>query len=450
MSSKGAKSSSVDLSYLNDKKLEKGKKKFKEETETTWKGPSHKERREEATNAKQAMKRRAASKDDRVSWKKKAGGIAAILFMCGVGLMQFLSAIFGAIAGDGITALDVQDTAKLKEVLFGGEPWLIYCVNNETQGQRLPKVLEESARSLRSSIGLNVGVLSCWEPTSSGRSVAQRFKLRTSPPLTFLIANGNKPRIMNLVGVKEAEDIERKAKPALTLEPQRIDSLKSWPAHCTSRRNCLVIGYKHQSQRDNALSVIRPLMESHRTTRVVTLDTSFWSLKLDDEVLKRRPRQVKGSYRADVLCLSRDEGGSKSNGTHSGNFLGELDSGSASSFLTACEQREDLVKIGVPPRIKAKPSKPKKVKVPPPPPPPRPAPSPPPRSTRDTGRANVDSVGSRAKMEAAAAEEALFEAVEEDDEAADGEAGDDSQGEAGDDNEDGSEDEDASDEEVEL
>jgi len=420
MATKGAKSASVDFTYLNDAKLEKGKKKVKEQAETTWKGPSHKERREEAASEKvsKVMKKRSADKGEKVSIKKKIGAVVAIVFMCGVGLFQFFEAVFGALSGDGITVLDVQDTAKLKDVLFGGEPWLVYCVNNQTQNQRLPKVLEDSARTLSRNIGLHVGVLNCWDPTESGRSVAQRFKFREKPPLTFLVANGNKPRTMNLPGVTKAEEIEKKAKPALKLETHRIDSLKRWPTHCTSRRTCVVIGHKQVSQRDSALKIIRPLMESHRSLSVVTLDTSFWSLKLDEEVLKRRPPQVKGSYRADVLCLNRDDG-AKGNNTHHGDFLQELDSRSASSFMTACEKREDLVKIGVPPRIKAKSKKPKKVNVPPPPKPPRKAPAPPPRpkdprSSGGSSRANVDQVGSRAKMEAAAAEEALFEAVEED------------------------------------
>merc|ERR1712039_377968 len=110
-------------------------------------------------------------------------------------------------------------------------------------------------------------------------------------------------------------------------------------------------------------------------------------------------------------------GSKKRNGTHSGNFLHEPDSSSASSFFTACEKRENLVAIGVKPRIVARPSKPKKVTVPPPSPPPKKAAPPPPRkdprSSGGSSRTNIDQVGSRAAMEAAAAEEALFEAVEE-------------------------------------
>jgi hypothetical protein len=455
MSVKGQSSSSIDFSYLNDAKHKKGEKKAVEKMEDL-KGPSNKERKREEAEAKLLKKKAGSSRPDKASWPKKLAVMGTIIFLCGVGFCNFLISISGSILGDGIVALDVHDTTKLKEVLFGGDPWLVYCVNNETKDHRLPKVLEDSARSLQSSIGLSTGVLPCWEKTSSGRSVAQRFKLRERPPLSFVVANGNKPRTMNLVGVNKAEDIERKAKPALKLETVRIDTLKKWPSHCTTRRACIVVGHKHQAQRDTAMNLIKPLMEKHRMLKIVTLDTSFWSLKLDDEVLKRRPPQVKGSYRADVLCLAREEG-AKGNATHRGDFLKELDSRSLSSFFTACQKQEDLVKIGVSPKIKAKPSKPKTVKVPPPPPPPRksPSPTPPrdPRSSGGTSRANVDSVGSRARMEAAAAEEALFEAVEEDesnDEASEDDSSDETESEGEDVDGESDDSESADDEEVEL
>merc|ERR1711904_639840 len=97
---------------------------------------------EAAEKASKAMKKRSGGKEEKVSLKKKIGGIVAILFLCGVGLFNFLETVFGALMGTGITVLDVRDTARLKEVLFGGEPWLVYCVNNQTVNQRLPKVLE--------------------------------------------------------------------------------------------------------------------------------------------------------------------------------------------------------------------------------------------------------------------------------------------------------------------
>merc|ERR1719436_917340 len=129
-------------------------------------------------------------------------GLCAVLFMCGVGLFQFLSTVFGFIMGSGISTVDVKDTALLKKVLFGGDPYLVYCINNQTENQRLPQVLDDSGRSY---LGYKIVLLRCWDQTESGRSVAQRFKLRTSPPLSFVVANGNSPRVVNFMGVTNAE-----------------------------------------------------------------------------------------------------------------------------------------------------------------------------------------------------------------------------------------------------
>lgn len=412
---KKAADGGVDLSYLADKKLDKGKKKLLQEDVKEWKGPSAKKEREQREESKRIQKKVQSRAVEKVSWKKRAGGACAILFLCGVGFFNFISAIWPLVVGSSIGILDIKDTAKLKAVLFGGEPWLIYCVNNVTQSQRLPKVLEEGASSLKSNIGLRVGVLPCWEPTESGRSVAQRFKFKTSPPLAFVVANGNKPRVLNMVGVSKPEDIEKKVLPALKLDIHRIDSLKKWPELCTSRRACIIVGHKNAAQRDTAVNLLKPLHEKHRVLNIVTLDTSFWRLKLDDGILQTRRKDKS----ADILCLARHDGGKDGNSTHSGSFMQSLTKSAASEFLQACEDRKDLVKVNVSPRISAKSSKPKTVTVPPTTSRPKkpPAPAPPPKPKPKEARANVDHVGSRETLERE--EEALFEAVEEEETSAD-------------------------------
>mmetsp|Transcript_96172 Transcript_96172/g.206351 ORF Transcript_96172/g.206351 Transcript_96172/m.206351 type:complete len:439 (+) Transcript_96172:46-1362(+) len=433
------KDAGVDLGYLGDKKLEKGKKQLVEQSQG-WKGPSHKERNQDQKETKRNLAKAASRHAEKVSWRKKCGGIAALFFICGVGLFQFISTVSGFLMGNGVTIIDVHDTAQLKAVLFSGEPWLVYCVNNVTQEQRLPQVLEDSAWNLKRNLGLRVGVLNCWDQTESGRSVAQRFKLKTSPPLAFVVANGNKPRLLNLVGTSKPEQLEKKVKPALKIETYRIDTLKKWPSLCTSRRACVVVGHRQNVQRDTALTVLRPLLESHRAVKVVTLDTSFWQLKLDDVLLNTRPASSKGGKGVDVLCLAREEGARGGNATYRGSFLQSLDASSASAFLSACDKQADLIKIPVAPKINARPSKPKKA-APAPSPGPRPAPSPPSPKPRDA-RSNVDHVGSRAQMEAE--DEVLFEAVDEEEEEDEG-ASEEGEGAA----EEGEEEED-SDAEVEL
>mmetsp|Transcript_45611 Transcript_45611/g.128407 ORF Transcript_45611/g.128407 Transcript_45611/m.128407 type:complete len:421 (+) Transcript_45611:91-1353(+) len=387
---------------LSEEKLQKGKQDVMDKAKE-WKGGSHKERQESAKEKKREVQKRVARDQEEVSWKKKAGAIAAVVFMCGAGFAQFLSTILGAVQGTGIVNVDIADTAKLKSVLFSGEPWLVYCVNNDTATQRLPRVLEEGASTLSSSLGVSTAVIRCWDQSASGRSVAQRFKLNLKPPLAFVTANGNTPRTINLVGISKIDELEKRVKPALKVEAHKIDTLKKWPNLCTSRKTCVVIGHKNGAQRELGLNVFKPLLEKHRGVKVVTLDTAFWQLKLDEKVLRTRA-SGKG---AQVFCLARDDapGG---NATYRGAFLQDLDGSSASTFMKACEARESLLELEKAPKINARPSKPKKAA-----PPPSPKPRPPSPKPKDPERGNVDRVGSRETLEN---EEPLFEAVDDDEE----------------------------------
>lgn len=319
--------------------------------------------------------------------------------------------LHSSVTGASIETLNVHDTTRLKSVLFGGEPWLVHCVNNRTGSQTLPEVLTTSARDLE-ALGLRLGTLGCWEHTSSGRSVAERFQLKKRPPLTFVIANGNKPKVVELESISTGEALVKKVKPALKIETQSISSPKTWSSHCASRRTCIVVGYKHTAERETATTLFRPLLASHRAVKVVTLDTSAWQLKLDDRVLATRSGRDGGGG-ADVVCLARDDGADGGNATYSGIFLSHLTSHAVSAFFDDCEARTGLIPMPSMPKVKARE---RKAKVVTPEPyekhkePARTAPSPPKKDTR----ANVDHVGSREKIEEA---DPLFETVDEDEEA---------------------------------
>jgi len=92
--------------------------------------------------------------------------------------------------------------------------------------------------------------------------------------------------------------------------------------------------------------------------------------------------------------------------------------GQAANFMKACANQQGLVPLAEPPRIKARPSKPKQAD-------PAPAPRPPPPTPRGSSpsppRRNVDQVGSRQILEE---QEPLFEAIDEDEEGFEGEGED--------------------------
>ena len=81
---------------------------------------------------------------------------------------------------ENIAALDVTDTAKLKHVLFSGEPWLLQCYSGiPFEGQHLPrpyrvhKVFQESLGSLKGIV--QGGVLDCEKRLPSNKSLVEKF-----------------------------------------------------------------------------------------------------------------------------------------------------------------------------------------------------------------------------------------------------------------------------------
>eukprot|EP00933_Yihiella_yeosuensis_P021165 TRINITY_DN16820_c0_g1_i1.p1 TRINITY_DN16820_c0_g1~~TRINITY_DN16820_c0_g1_i1.p1 ORF type:complete len:408 (+),score=87.82 TRINITY_DN16820_c0_g1_i1:79-1302(+) len=354
---------------------------------------------------------RALDEELRHKRKQQFLGCVALLFMFGVGAAGVILQIYEAARGDGATRIDFQDTASLKKVLFSGEPWLIYCIDNSTARYPLPKVIQEGSSELWSTLGMQVGVLNCFDKTSSGRSVAERFKMKRTPPLSFVVANGNNPRVFSWGGVSKPEDIIKKVQPALVLSQPQIKALKSWPSYCTSKKSCVVVGHKNDAQRTHAKNVIKGLQEQHRTLKVVLLDTSFWALKLEEQLLASRKGKSSG---ATLVCLTRKapEDGGK-NTTFAGSLLTDVDASSAATFFKNCADQKDQVPLKAAPKISAR-SRKEKAKVvtpeawrdPSPPPSKRTKPAPPPPE-----KGNVDRVGSR---DAIQDEDPLFWSAEED------------------------------------
>lgn len=326
-----------------------------EVVETEEEKKERKAREKEERKKKKARFEKAMKENESIEFKRKCMNFVCLFFMFAGGGATVFGTIYSATMGDGVVRLDVNNIAEVKDVLFGGDPWLIYCVDNQTANYPVPAVLGASAWDLRSTIGVKVGVLDCFQTLDSGRSIAQKFGFGHNPGMSFAIANGEKPRQVNLVGVHKSEELERMIKPALSVQSVKIDTIGKWPK-CSGRRACVMIGHKTAEAREKALNVFKPLLDNHRGVKVVTLDTSFWALKLGDAVLKRRPK-INTMEAVDVMCIARPEGHTDRgpNETHSGTFLQKaLDASSASSFMTACDKHQDLVVWGVEPKIAAK------------------------------------------------------------------------------------------------
>lgn len=92
-----------------------------------------------------------------------------------------------------------HDAETIKKVFFGGDSWVVYCVNKRIDGGVHTQMLQKAAQILRPE-GIHVAEVHCWIPlpTRKGpRTLAQRFRFRDSPPVAMMVTKGTKPRLLN-------------------------------------------------------------------------------------------------------------------------------------------------------------------------------------------------------------------------------------------------------------
>lgn len=265
----------------------------------------------------------------------------------------------------GIVNIDVGNTDWLKEVLFGGRPWVIYC-DDKSDKKRLPPpaVFQESAVQLKGMA--TFGTLDCWERTASGKTVAHRFDF-PGPPVMFAVANGDAPKVVDLEGLAKPWQLRRKVQSHLVASVTRIDKTETFKSVCSSRRACLIIGFKTAPMLADTLGLIQPLLDEHRGVRAVSVDTSVWKIKLDAKMATTKPKKKEGEKeRSNMLCIARSSG-KQSRGAFF-RYTGEAapTAEDVEVFLDRCATGKNLVPMSATPQISLRPPDQPKGYYPPP------------------------------------------------------------------------------------
>ena len=181
---------------------------------------------------------------------------------------------------ENIEVLDVTDTAKLKHVLFSGEPWLLQCYSGlPYEGQWLPRpfrvhrVFQESLGSLAGLV--KAGILDCEKRLPSNKSLVEKFGfVRRSQPLLVLAAGGVKPRQLPANSVSSAYGVTAFVKPKAESKVHKVGTQKTLEAVCGGRRPCLLTRMKPDSV------VLEQLARTFRTVEVVTLGENLAKVRL--------------------------------------------------------------------------------------------------------------------------------------------------------------------------
>eukprot|EP00927_Polykrikos_kofoidii_P033954 TRINITY_DN28792_c0_g1_i1.p1 TRINITY_DN28792_c0_g1~~TRINITY_DN28792_c0_g1_i1.p1 ORF type:complete len:555 (+),score=106.69 TRINITY_DN28792_c0_g1_i1:40-1665(+) len=259
----------------------------------------------------------------------------------------------GEDSSDHIVTVNVDNTAWLKEVLFGGKPWLIHC--QDSQAKRLaplPEVFEESSTQMK--FMATFGIVDCWQRTESGKTLAHRFNF-PKPPVTFAVANGDVPMIVDLAGVAKPWQLRRKVQSYLSASVQRIDGPDSFKTFCSSRRACMIVGFRDAPVLASTLALLNPLLDEHRGVRAVAVDTTVWKVKLEKELAASKPKKKEGQKeQASVLCFGRSGVGQAQ--ARGGAFLrtpggGNMTADVLSAFMERCAAGKNLVPIKEAPNI---------------------------------------------------------------------------------------------------
>ena len=115
------------------------------------------------------------------------------------GLFGALITIWGYLS-PAYTTIALDNNVQLKNIFFGGHPWLITCA--PYKGQPINPIFTGISSSSYYTSGLyKLAMMDCDLPMPSGKTVIDRFRLNKQKKynrngLTFTVANGGKPQIV--------------------------------------------------------------------------------------------------------------------------------------------------------------------------------------------------------------------------------------------------------------
>lgn len=93
-----------------------------------------------------------------------------------------------------IPTVRLDDAAQLKQVFFGGDPWLLQCMN---ENATINPYFVGAAKKASVDGSVRFGYIDCSGKLPSNKTFFQRFKLPpqnfTAAPIGYLFANGDAP-----------------------------------------------------------------------------------------------------------------------------------------------------------------------------------------------------------------------------------------------------------------
>lgn len=241
-------------------------------------------------SAEARVRRAAASrkKEKPVNWTGVlliaavvVGGSAAMLPKVWSGFKRLMEPTF--------VDLSPSDTPRLQQILFSGDPWVVFC-GGRMPGGRITNRLDDGratvySRDVPDRLAVqakgrfDVGLINCSVPLKSGMNLYERFRLKPKVPLVaFWVANGRNPKLIDPGRLRGTSDYEAaRLATSVTkwtqLRVEPLTSTKTLTRNCVEyKRGCVLIinkGYRLMAEPQAQLDRI---MKERRKMRYFLLD----------------------------------------------------------------------------------------------------------------------------------------------------------------------------------
>ena len=265
--------------------------------------------------AKKGDKNAASSaRDESKSEKRKRQIGYAFLFIFGLGLSQFVLVVYSWFVPNYVR-LSVDNPTQLKEVFFGGKPYLVLCNDGE---QAVHSTFTEVSRSVSYSREFKTAILDCNQKLPSGKTTLERFQIKALPKkskkhLALVFYNGNKKpkqvpfNYLSDTSVKES--LLTWTKELVQLRYGRVTNEKTFQ-YCTKRKHGNVLLIVNGTLSDVNKRSLAHLMNEHRLLRFCTLNHQRYRLvsksiqdKAGDGKMKRFIKVPKELSKGEALIV---------------------------------------------------------------------------------------------------------------------------------------------------
>eukprot|EP00041_Stephanoeca_diplocostata_P031434 m.978484 g.978484 ORF g.978484 m.978484 type:complete len:326 (+) comp23959_c0_seq1:295-1272(+) len=213
--------------------------------------------------------------------------------------------------------LELSDTASLKEVFFGGDPWLVACI--PPKGGVLNPVITTAASSL-SYDGINVASVNCSGVLPSGKTVAERFKLTEVKSKTaFVCVDGKRATQVPKKTMKTSDALVPWVRAKSQLKVRQFTGTAQLKTQCLKQKMCLLVVKDGELTPSEAI-IIRKVGLSRRLVAYGVIDSSKQSFSLTSRFPKDRDPTVPTVVLIKAAANGTDSDSGTSVQLHKGTF----------------------------------------------------------------------------------------------------------------------------------